>query len=98
MICSKLFPEDHILLPLPLGESFRCRADSALLTWTIDHACEDVRKPSPSPLPKGEGSDALLHLDIHNLAAKGAQDLLDGGVLDRGLARLLFRPARLFFG
>src|SRR5712664_3974495 len=35
----------------------------------------------------------LLHLDIHNLAAKGAQDLLDSGVLGGCLARLLFRPA-----
>jgi hypothetical protein len=31
----------------------------------------------------------LLHLDINDLAAKGAQDLLDGGVLGRGLMNLI---------
>ncbi len=37
-----------------------------------------------------------LHLDINDLAAKGAQDLLDGGVLSCGLASL-FPGATLFF-
>jgi hypothetical protein len=42
-------------------------------------------------------SKRLLHFDIHNLAAKGAQDLLDGGVLRGCLARLLFGSTRFFF-
>jgi hypothetical protein len=45
------------------------------------------RNPSPSPLPKGEGFQ-LLHLDIYDLAAKGAQDLLNGWVLNCCLASL----------